>query len=235
MGRGTDVNREKSERQSGTWRSAVTRTISPALILMQRAAAIVLPPALLLVGLWIFGGRVTDNFRVSMLLTGAWVALLTAAIVLVAWRYRGLAVPVIASFAVTATLVGGYLGLSTFRDRVVSEEIATAAPGSGNRLVARGPFTSGAHDTSGTASVVRLASGTRVLTLDLRTDPGPDLRVYLAAGATGVDEKVDLGGLKGNRGTQQYAIPASVDTGRFRRVVIWCRAFSVNFGEAVLS
>jgi hypothetical protein len=202
---------------------------------MQRIAAIVLPPPLLLAGLWLFGGRVTDDFGVSMLLTGAWVALLTTAIILVAWRYRPIAVPLIASFAVTATLVGGYLALSTFRDRVVNEQIATAAPGSGNRLVARGPFASGAHETSGTASVVQLAAGERVLTLDLQTDPGPDLRVYLAAGASGVDERVDLGGLKGNRGTQQYAIPSSVDTGSYRRVVIWCRAFSVNFGEAVLS
>ena len=72
--------------------------------------------------------------------------------------------------------------------------------------------------------------------LDETADPpGPDLRVYLAAGTSGVDGRVDLGGLKGNRGTQQYAIPGSVDTGRYRRVVIWCRAFSVNFGEAVLT
>jgi chromate transport protein ChrA len=62
---------------------------------MQRTAAIVLPPALLLAGLWFFAGRVTHNFRVSMLLAGLWIALLVTSIVLVAWRYRRLAVPVI--------------------------------------------------------------------------------------------------------------------------------------------
>jgi len=201
---------------------------------MQRIAGALLPAVLLLAGLWLFGGQVTDDFRVSMLLTGAWFAVLAAAVVLTGRRYRPLAVPVIASFVVTATAVGGYLTLSTFRDRVVSEQVAMAAPGSGNRLIARGTFVSGAHETSGNASVIGLAGGERVLTLDLRTSPGPDLRVYLAAGESGVADRVDLGGLKGNRGTQQYAIPASVDSGRYRRVVIWCRAFSVDFGEAVL-
>ena len=44
----------------------------------------------------------------------------------------------------------------------------------------------------------------------------------------------DLGGLKGNKGEQQYAIPArAVVRGRMT-VVIWCRAFSVLFARAPL-
>jgi hypothetical protein len=45
---------------------------------------------------------------------------------------------------------------------------------------------------------------------------------------------VDLGALKGNRGDQQYRIPASVRIAG-RTVVVWCRAFSAPFGSARLA
>jgi hypothetical protein len=47
------------------------------------------------------------------------------------------------------------------------------------------------------------------------------------------DGAVDLGGLKGNRGDQQYEIPSGV-TVTGRTIVIWCRAFSAPFGSATL-
>ncbi|MEO5576308.1 MAG: DM13 domain-containing protein, partial [Gaiellaceae bacterium] len=67
---------------------------------------------------------------------------------------------------------------------------------------------------------------------------GPDLRVYLVAGPVAddsdVSEFVDLGRLKGNKGTQQYSIPTGTDTARYATVVIWCRAFTVGFAKAAL-
>jgi hypothetical protein len=45
---------------------------------------------------------------------------------------------------------------------------------------------------------------------------------------------VDLGRLKGNIGNQQYAVPEGVDVAAGATVVIWCRAFSVNFAQADL-
>ena len=42
----------------------------------------------------------------------------------------------------------------------------------------------------------------------------------------------DLGGLKGNKGMQQYDVPAGLD--RYATVVIWCRAFTIAFGKADL-
>ena len=84
---------------------------------------------------------------------------------------------------------------------------------------------------------MRAPDGRRFLTLTrFSTSPGPDLRVRLVpAGSTdgGIDGAVDLGGLKGNRGDQQYAIPRGVDT-TGSAVVIWCRAFSAPFGSATL-
>jgi hypothetical protein len=62
------------------------------------------------------------------------------------------------------------------------------------------------------------------------------LRVRLAPDGSfdgGTDGAVDLGALKGNRGDQQYAVPAGVEIAR-RTVVIWCRAFSVPFGSVRL-
>jgi hypothetical protein len=40
--------------------------------------------------------------------------------------------------------------------------------------------------------------------------------------------------LKSNVGNQQYEIPDDVDLDKYSTVVIWCRAFSVEFGAAQL-
>jgi Electron transfer DM13 len=95
-----------------------------------------------------------------------------------------------------------------------------------NVLESRGTFTSGEHTTTGTARVIRLASGRRVLTLtNFETDAGPDLRVRIG--------DRDLGALKGNKGDQQYDVPDGFKP-RGERVLIWCRAFSALFGSAQL-
>jgi Electron transfer DM13 len=47
-----------------------------------------------------------------------------------------------------------------------------------------------------------------------------------------VEDYIDLGSLKGNRGDQQYEIPRNVDLDRYSTAVIWCRAFSVLFARA---
>jgi hypothetical protein len=75
---------------------------------------------------------------------------------------------------------------------------------------------------------------------DLDTSSGPDLRVYLSqAPADGSEDSlddafVDLGGLKGNQGDQNYGIPAGVGLDDFQSVAIWCRRFSAGFGVAPL-
>jgi hypothetical protein len=137
----------------------------------------------------------------------------------------------------------GYLLYASSVDKVVEEQVAVAAPspeqGEAEQNVALGSggFESAAHETSGQATLIRLAEGGRVLTLtDFETDPGPDLRVYLVTGdVDDLGDVVDLGALKGNRGDQQYDVRRSVDAERYRTVVIWCRAFSVAFGSAGLA
>jgi hypothetical protein len=45
---------------------------------------------------------------------------------------------------------------------------------------------------------------------------------------------VDLGKLKGNKGNQNYTLPADLDLSRYRSAVIWCKRFAVGFGVAPL-
>jgi hypothetical protein len=211
-----------------------------------RLLLVPLVAALTIAGVWFSGGVATNDFRLSMALTAVWLAAAGAVALAVSWWRRQLLLPVLGTFLVTAGVVGGYLAYTSLVDRTVNEAVAVARPAStvrpgaaANVELVRGSFSGIAHGTSGEAAVVRLASGQKVLQLlDLDTSPGPDLRVYLVAGPVDGDsdpgEHVDIGALKGNRGTQQYEIPAGVDTGRYRTVLIWCRAFSVPFGAAPL-
>jgi hypothetical protein len=193
-----------------------------------RLAAVPLVAAIVVAGVWLTGGVVTDDFRLAMGLTALFFVLAGAAAVLVGRRRPDLRAPVLGTFVVVAVLVGGYLGYGSLVDRTVNEALAYGP------VSAAGEFRSHAHGTSGTARVV----GRRLQLVDLDTDPGPDLRVYLVAGpydGGDVGDFVDLGGLKGNKGTQQYELPSGVDTARYGVVVVWCRAFSVAFGSAELA
>jgi hypothetical protein len=105
-----------------------------------------------------------------------------------------------------------------------------------------GSFRSLEHATTGTAIVLHRPAGNLVLRLDrLNTSNGPDLRVYLSRVPASSDLHayrtgfIDLGALKGNRGSQNYAIPAGTDLAAFKSAVIWCRRFAVGFGVAPLS
>lgn len=46
---------------------------------------------------------------------------------------------------------------------------------------------------------------------------------------------VSLGKLKGNKGSQNYALPEDVDPARFSSVSIWCDRFDISFGAAELA
>ncbi|GAA1605501.1 DM13 domain-containing protein [Kribbella sancticallisti] len=112
--------------------------------------------------------------------------------------------------------------------------------------LATGTFISHEHGTAGTVSIVRLPDGSRLLRLEgLDTSDGPDLKVWLTdarvlegkAGWHVFDDGKyrNLGDLKGNRGNQNYAIPAGLDLAAFRSVSIWCDRFNVSFGAAELT
>ncbi|WLW50206.1 DM13 domain-containing protein [Streptomyces sp. YU58] len=122
----------------------------------------------------------------------------------------------------------------------------TPTPMPGPRTVADGELISHEHATSGTVKLVRLADGSHVVRLEnLDTSNGPDLRVWLTdapvkegrAGWHVFDDGayVSLGKLKGNKGSQNYPLPADVDPADFTSVSIWCDRFDVSFGAAELA
>jgi len=98
------------------------------------------------------------------------------------------------------------------------------------------------HKGSGQAEIFELPDNTNLLRLEnFAVTNGPDLFVYLVKHpnpSTSANVKADfvnLGKLKGNKGNQNYIIPADIDPSEYGSVVIWCRAFSVLFSGASLT
>jgi hypothetical protein len=165
---------------------------------------------------------------------------------------------------VAVTVAGAVAGLALFQpwklwvDETVDEAppavvapsaaaaAATASPSAGPTLLAQGTFVSHEHATSGTVQLVWVPDGSRYLRLEhLDTSNGPLLQVWLtdAPVRPGKDgwyvfddgRHVDLGPLKGNKGNQNYAVPAGVDLAQYRSVTVWCARFHVSFGAAELN
>ena len=98
------------------------------------------------------------------------------------------------------------------------------------------------HRGSGEATIYSAPGAGLLLRLEnLDVTNGPALHVILSPHPDPVrssDVKqtsyVDLGPLKGNRGDQNYPIPADVDVSAIQSVVIYCKPFSVVFSVAPL-
>lgn len=104
--------------------------------------------------------------------------------------------------------------------------------------IAAGPLRGIDHRASGSAALYRLSDGTAFVRLeDINVQNGPDYVLYLVPGndrrAPGAG--VELGALKGNQGTQNYAVPDGVDIDAPQTVLIWCRAFAVPVANATQS
>ena len=134
-----------------------------------------------------------------------------------------------------------------FINKTVSEEFpggaAMASIEKGPMAVTKGNFKGLAHETKGLASIYQLPDGKRTLRLtEFETSNGPDVHVYLTAaeidkGNDAIKEAgfIDLGSMKGNKGDQNYDIPANADLNKYKNVTIWCARFGVNFGQAALA
>jgi len=136
-----------------------------------------------------------------------------------------------------------------FINKTVNEQLPVAqsasmamSKGSEPMILAKGDFRGLAHETKGVATVHQLADGKRVLRLtNFETSNGPDVHVYLVAAEMANDNTtvtragfIDLGSLKGNKGDQNYEVPADADLNKHKSVSIWCARFGVNFGAASL-
>lgn len=161
---------------------------------------------------------------------------------------------VVAAAVVAAALIGGFVlwfyepQALVFDDRV--SEAAPQAPagsrgqrgGAGTNptsgVLSSGTFRALSHHARGQALIIDSGGRTYLRFENFEIENGPDLRVYLSrAGseANGDDlaaDFIDLGGLKGNIGDQNYAVPEGTDLSRYRSAVVWCRRFSVGFAVA---
>ena len=131
-------------------------------------------------------------------------------------------------------------------EEVIEQSEMAAQPAAANQVqaVGMGSFkdADSFHRGSGTATIYRTPDGSEVLRLeDLNVTNGPALHVVLSthpdperSEQVKQEGYVDLGDLKGNRGNQNYPIPAGVDTSIHQSVVIYCYPFQVVFSVATL-
>ena len=146
-------------------------------------------------------------------------------------------------YLMEAALLGCFMVSASFFATLPGASAASSNPASEPTILASGSFHDGAHKTSGTTLVLRLAGGQRVLRLtNFATSNGPDVQVYLGKAADATDSDTvksagftNLGPMKGNLGDQNYDIPADLDLAKHHSVTIWCQRFGVNFGTAPLS
>lgn len=94
-------------------------------MLLLRFAAIPLTAVIVAFGVWVAGGWITDDFRVSMALTAGWFVVAALGCLLVARRVRLLRVPVVLGYVIAAGVIGAYLGATTLRGLGVSPPAGT--------------------------------------------------------------------------------------------------------------
>jgi Electron transfer DM13 len=206
--------------------------------------------ALLLAGLYVAAGRITNDYDASIALAVVWLVLASALLGRAAKRWRpDLRAWVRVGTVATSVGVAAWFYWTSIRETEVDERVVSGVPMSAvreepatmeaerrptpaNVVVATGRVRSLAHSGRGRAQVVELGGGGRKLTLtDFDIDPGPKVVVWLQAGE---GDYVELGGLKGSKGDQQYDVPERVDLRRYRTVVFWCVPFSQALAEARL-
>ncbi len=101
-----------------------------------------------------------------------------------------------------------------FINEYVDEKLPAPDNGSAPEPLESGTFHSVLHPTQGTATVYRIADGSRVIRFtNFRTSNGPDVHIYMVAADDATDNGsvpragfIDLGSIKGNIGDQNYTL-----------------------------
>ncbi|MCA0991709.1 DM13 domain-containing protein [Pseudalkalibacillus hwajinpoensis] len=90
------------------------------------------------------------------------------------------------------------------------------------------------HQASGDVTTFQTNNQQWVRLENFEVTNGPDLYTILVKEGQSTREGIILGKLKGNIGNQNYRIPESTFLEEGDRIVIWCKAFEVDFGFAEL-
>lgn len=133
------------------------------------------------------------------------------------------------------------VGWAAFRPELlfVNKSVNEKLPTMGNDKVeeiATGMFASQAHETKGTASLVKVGTKQYLRLSGFSTSNGPDVRVLILKEGSQPNSEgaTDLGSIKGNQGDQNYELPANLMLTGNENISIWCQRFSVGFGTAKL-
>ena len=117
----------------------------------------------------------------------------------------------------------------------MQEMIAKVAPGSQQppKFSKLGTFQGlKGHQATGKAEVITVGDVSFLRFEDFEVTNGPDLHVYMTKNGD-VDTGIDLGKLKGNKGSQNYEL-SGINTNMYNIVVIYCQPFHVYFASATL-
>jgi hypothetical protein len=92
------------------------------------------------------------------------------------------------------------------------------------------------HRASGQAVLYQQPDGSYTIGLeDIDIQPGPDYDVFVVPGANREDKDggTRLDDLRGNKGTQYYAVPPGISIGEGEwTVLVWCQTFDVPVAAA---
>ena len=225
-----------------------------------RAIAAIAVAVALGVGLLVLQRWFAETKTAAIVLVGIWFVVVgLATLVAVRGRpeLRAAALGTYAAIALASAVVGYWTG---FRDDKVDEDVVMATMAArgeerdaalagempdrakpdrqqtGPVELANGDFTGAdGHAGSGVATVVREPDGGRTLTFtEFEVDPGPGVEVWLTRSESSLDDRIELGGLKGNVGNQQYEIPADANLADYDTVVLYCTPFTVRIAVAPL-
>ena len=151
----------------------------------------------------------------------------------------------LALVSIAILVIAWFLVSPLFLNKMVVEEFPETMTETEQELLLSGEFVDADdfHKGSGSAEIYALEDGSKLLRFeDFDVTNGPDLRVMLAehpepktrdqlkSGAY-----VELAKLKGNRGDQNYIIPADINLNDYGSVLIYCKPFHVVFTTATLN
>ena len=103
----------------------------------------------------------------------------------------------------------------------------------GQQLRSSGTFRNGVHTVSGTVQLFEREGKQTLVFENFRSDTGPDLRIYLAAD-TQASRFTEVS-LLTTTGNFYVEIPTGIPLSQQQYVLIWCKRFTVHFGNAELN
>lgn len=104
-----------------------------------------------------------------------------------------------------------------------------------------GSWTKKSNSISGTWEIVKDGAGHKLVLKGFKTKSAPDLKLFLSKNSLGsltgknaTSGAVRIAKLKATKGDQEYAIPAGVDVGNFKTLILQCEKYSKLWGGAAL-